>query len=282
MNNSPIKIGIIITSLKSPEATTLKYLVLYQNTLQSSIEFQFLPVPEDAEVLIKLNSSKLLNRKEINRDINNYTIEYKDWLDDKANSYGLIQEAIDGIIIVSMAKFSDGYYMTRVNNWAVFALGHWEPYMAPPSVLEFILTLIIQFSTYIACKGSKSVHHNATKGCIFDFTYQLDEARYKSLTGFVCYKCANMIKMACSANLFNDIKTLLNKGWLGNITEPSIISTTAKKLGYDLFHTKGITPTTLERLKQIFEVEGVKNLLLIISSVIIATLILLLGLKKFP
>lgn len=277
MSHIPLKIGIILSSFGVRESAALKYIVLHQNTLQRSIEFQFLPIDETSELLKDLETPGLIDRESFEIKIANHKASYKTWLREEADNYEVPNDNYDGIIVISLAKFTDNYYLTWANNWAILALGHWESKMAPPSVLEFILTLLIQVSVDIACGTGR---HHETKGCAFDFTALLADARYKVLTGFVCSGCIDTIKNTRSEQFIKDIQILLNKDWLGVPDDPSIVSITAKKLGYDLFHTKGFKPTTWERIKITLEEQAVKTVLKIIGSVIIAALLVWLGLKK--
>lgn len=77
-----------------------------------------------------------------------------------------------------------------------------------------------------------------------------------------------------------EAQLLLQKNWLGDSTSPTTAALTATKLGYDLFHTKGITPTFPERVKSVLEQEGPKTLLQIVAATVIAVLLIWLGLKK--
>jgi len=62
MKKDSTRIGIILTSLGGLDIRALKYLVLFQNTLQESFEFEFLPAPEKSDLLEKLDSSEPLER----------------------------------------------------------------------------------------------------------------------------------------------------------------------------------------------------------------------------
>src|SRR5438874_11993120 len=64
---------------------------------------------------------------------------------------------------------------------SVLALGNWMRHMAPRSILEFIVVLLMrQAASFVVPALSKSLHLG-TKGCLFDFTSELTEARYKAL-----------------------------------------------------------------------------------------------------
>lgn len=280
MTNSPLKIGIILNFSENINVTALKYLILYQNVIQESIEFQILPNPQDSTLLDKLKTNAELNREDIEEEIKNYEESYLEWLNKRALEYGLRSENHDCVVVVSMAKFSDNYYLSWGKEWAIIALGHWERVMAPPSVFESILTLLLQVTIDVACGEDWPRRHHSTKGCTFDFTASLSDARYKALTGYICSTCEKTIVESCSERFFNDVKKLHTKDWLGTPDSPSVASLTVKKLGYDLFYTKGVKPSFSERIRQTLEEELVKNILKIMGTIIVAVILVWLGLKS--
>ena len=280
MKQKPIRIGVLICLSESKHYDALKFLILYQNSLQKSIEYHILPYPEEPNPFdILFNKEKIDRDKSLN-DIINYQNEYLNWLNQRAESYGLNQETVDGIIILSMSRFLDNYYLTGIGNLELLALGNWERFMAPPSLVEFILTQLVGITVDIACGNNFPARHHTTIGCAFDFCSHLDEAKFKSLCGNVCSICQEIIFKNCSEDFFNDIQLLLKKDWLGSSKEPSYASITAKKLGYDLFHTKGIAPNLWEKFKQTLQDEIAKNIIKIISTILLAALLLWLGLKS--
>jgi hypothetical protein len=73
---------------------------------------------------------------------------------------------------------------------------------------------------------------------------------------------------------------MLNKNWIGLLDDPTSVASVLKKFGVDLFYTKGLAPTINERLAQLIREEGVKELMKLMSAVILALILLYLGLKK--
>jgi hypothetical protein len=57
------------------------------------------------------------------------------------------------------------------------------------------------------------------------------------------------------------------------------VALTVKKLGYDLFHTAGPTPTMGEKLKGIMAEEGAKAVAKAAVTGLVAGLVILLGLR---
>lgn len=279
MKNDPTKVGIILTSLGDMDIRALKYLVLFQNRLQQSFEFEFLPTPERSMFIETLDSSEPINRKVVEQNAGKFFDEYNNWLTKNASDYWLKHNPPDGFVILSTAKFSDNYYATGDDDWYLVALGHWQRHMAPPSIVEFFMTLLIGAAIDTACGDNYPPRHHATKGCVFDFNANITDARLPVLTGFLCESCCDTIKQSKSEKVVEDAKLLLRKKWLGDATNPTDAATTAKKLGYDLFHTKGVKQTTWERISAIIQEEAIKTLLMIVGGIILAALLLWLGLK---
>jgi hypothetical protein len=151
--------------------------------------------------------------------------------------------------------------------------------MAPPSILEFFMILIVERAVMLACGKNWPGGHLTTKGCLLDFTADLTDARYLVLTGFICNRCRTVLAELHSESFVQDIELLISKTWIGSREEHTSIATNTKKLGYDLFVTKGIEPTAFERLTILLEKEGVKTILNILAALAIAGLLLWLGLR---
>lgn len=276
---TPTRIGILLTKLGGMDTRALKYLVLYQNTLQTSFEFQFLPTPEDDSFLQELDAPKALKRETAEKQAAVFISRYREWLIEDAADYELDHELPTGFVILSNAKFVDEYYLTSGDDWEIIALGNWQHHMAPPSLVEFFLSLLIGVAIDFACGDNTPDCHHPTKGCVSDFTASVGDARFSVLTGFLCSACRETIRKATSQQVADDACLLLKKGWLGDASSPNDVANTAKKLGYDLFHTRGIKQTFAERLASTAREEAVRNLFALASAVILAALLLWLGLK---
>jgi hypothetical protein len=279
MSKKTIRIGVMIAPLGSgDDHRALEYLLLYQNTLQKSFEFHLLTVPDDP-LIDEFNPNQSPDSDEVEKKMPDFIKKFRKILAEDASDFGLDQDPVGPIIILSAATFSNNFYTIGGNDWGIIALGNWQSDMAPPSIVEFFLSIIIGMSVGFSCAESDLLHYSI-KGCCFDFAAELKNARFSVLTGFICAKCLEEIRKTQSDQLAKDAQMLLKKEWLGTVAEPSIAAVTAKKLGYDLFHTKGIVPTRWERIQTTLEEEAVKTILKIISAVAIAGLLLYFGLKK--
>lgn len=279
MQKQPIKIGIILTELGGLNVKALKYLVLFQNTLQQSFEFEFLPEQDDSSFLKQLDSTEPIDREAIEQRIDDFLSNYKDWLKKNARDYELTYEPPDVFVILSTAKFKDYYFSTGGDDWLISALGHWEEHMSPPSIVEFFMAILVGVAVDKACGDIVPPGHQAIKGCVSDFAASIGDARFGVLTGFLCESCCNTIRKSRSEKQVEDAKLLLRKEWLGDSTHPTVVATTAKKLGYNLFHTKGVKPTFWERMSVTIQEKAIENLLRLIGAVVLAGILLWLGFR---
>ena len=274
----PCKLGVMIPELGMQDGgRALRYLLLHQNTLQKSFEFHVLPVIED-RIVDQLLPGQRANRIQVEEEMPAFMRKCRENYARLAQGYGLPSEP-DPILILSTATFADNYYLTGGDDWGIIALGNWERHMAPPSIVEFFLSFAVKVAIDKACGDQFPQRHIMTKGCSFDFHADIANARYSVLSGWLCAQCINTISLAHSDQLVNDAQLLLKREWLGTVAEPSDVSITAKKLGYDLFHVKGITPTWWERIRTVLEEEGVKMLLTIIAGLTVLALSIYWGLK---
>jgi len=274
-----IKIGILLTDLGGLDLRALKYLLIFQNTIQASFEFQLMPYDSNNQLFTSLNSNTSVCRNTVTEKANTFINDYKDWLVDYASGYKLEISYPDGIIILSNCKFLDNFYATGGDGWDIVALGNWERVMAPPSIVEFFLTLVLRASIDVACGDDYPKRHHSLKGCVFDFNASIDDTRYSILSGYLCDSCCKKIADTASEQVVKDACLLLGKKWLGDAIEPTTASNNVKKLGYDLFHTSGIKPTIRERLLAAAEKEAVANIFKLLGGIILVSLLVWLGLQ---
>ena len=112
MPETPVRIGVMIAPLGTgDDCRALKYLILHQNTLQRSIEFQLLPVTNDG-LIQQLSQGEMPNRNEIEDAMPDFLLGYRESLARIARGYDLQPEPDFPIVILSTARFTDNYYLT--------------------------------------------------------------------------------------------------------------------------------------------------------------------------
>lgn len=282
------RIGIVLVGLESANLPALRFLILQLNRLQTTFEYEFLPIrhpdppdddPGEDEFFTMLRADFELERTRVRKAIPQFTSRYRAFLIRLNERYTLQEEPPDYFIVVSLAKFDDGFYAIREKQVSVLALGNWDPVMAPPSILESILTFVVRESIASVSHRLRGSIHLGTKGCICDFTANLDEARIKVLSAFVCAHCSRALRDEGLGVLISEAQTVLSREWLGTVDDPSCPAAIIAKLGYNLFATKGFSATPWERTLARLSEEGVKQIGIIIGGVILAAFLVWLGFK---
>jgi hypothetical protein len=150
--------------------------------------------------------------------------------------------------------------------------------MAPPSLVEFILTFLARESVAAVSPRLKASVHLGTKGCLCDFTESIAEAREKVLNGFVCSYCRQAMIEDGLPELPGELRHVLDRSWLGTPLNPASPAGIAFNLGYDLFVTKGLKATHWESLRSTLRQEGIKQIGAVATAIVVAALLLVLGL----
>ncbi len=280
LTNQEVKrIGILLVGLEKINLAALKFLVLKINSLQKTFQYEFLPCNYQNEFTQMLLNKRPVDRERLKNEAPRFLDRHKEYLQTVIDEYNTKESPPDYFIIYTMAKFKDEYYTTRKGNLSVIALGNWERSMAPPSILEFFLTLTLRESIAAVSPSLEGSIHLGTKGCLCDFTHSLDEVRQKVLQGFICDFCRKSLQRDQLPNLADEIVTVLKKEWLGRSVQSHSPASIVSKLGFNLFTTKGVEPTFWETFLNLLRKEGVKQLIQIIGGLILAGLLLYLGLK---
>jgi hypothetical protein len=210
----------------------------------------------------------------------NFFANYSNKISAGNNAYRLGEHTCEHIMIITLAHFTDHYYSWTGEQVGIIALGDWEKRMAPPSLLETIITLLLSESVLFLNKSYRQLYHFGTKGCVFDFNSSIDDIKLKTLQGFVCSHCRDILNEGGHRDFADELTSILSKKWLGSLTDPSSPSTIIAKLGYNMFVTKGLKPSFWEILQGTLQQDIPKQIINIIGTIILALLLLYLGLKK--
>jgi hypothetical protein len=279
-SNPPIRVGVVLCELGELNTTALKYLIVHLNTLQRSIEFEILAADHSDPLLATLAKGVVANRDECRDRLSGFRDRIMSQSQRKISDFDLSDHTVpENFVLISLARFSDGHFGLKAGHVQVQALGNWERAMAPPSILEFIVVLLMrQAASFVAPLASKSLHLG-TKGCLFDFTSDLSEARYKALQAFVCTNCRARLRESNAAGLADDLVRVLDFNWLGAKSDPHTPAGIVANLGYDLFLTKGLKPTFWESVRTTLRDEGTKEIIKLIFAVILTALLVRWHLK---
>jgi len=280
------RIGIILADVGKVNEPVLKFLVLHMNTLQKTFEFEFLSANLQDSFIKMLSPYASVDREKMRQEVNSFLGRFLHEVQAEIREYNIRDTSIpkDRFILITLSRFVGNYYNLRERNLSILALGNWKRSMAPPSIVEFILTFVLREAITSVSPTLRDSVHLGTKGCLCDFSAFLDDTKLKVLNGFVCSYCRAALQTEGFATLADELVHVLGKSWLGTSTDPSTPAGIAANLGYDLFITKGLKASRWEIMLTLLQQEGVKQFISIVGAVLqfilIALLILWLGLKR--
>jgi hypothetical protein len=273
------RIGVVLNGLQGKANTVaLRYLILEMNRVQSTFEYEFLPTPDDPWLAL-LRQPGPTARSEVKAGAADFFVRHQSYLCGLNTKYSLMEAPPDYVVVVCLTTFDDTYYSTRSGGVSVIALGNWQRHMAPPSIVEFLLTLIVREAVASVSPTLRGSVHLGTKGCVFDFTLALDDVRFKVLSGLVCLHCRGALITDNLPQLAQEVQSLSSKKWLGLSSQAGTPAAIAAKLGHDLFTTKGLQATRWEKLLHALSEEGAKQVLVVLGVVVAAVALAWLGLK---
>jgi len=282
---SVIRIGILLGYAKGLNKSALRYLLVHLNSLQTSFEYEFLPTDFGDDRLrgdpfLGLAAAQLVDREEMRSLIPAFLDRYRAALEQENENYKLKEPPPERFVLITLARFSDDWISMRRGNMHVVALGNWKRVLAPPSILEFILTLTMRESLAFASRSLSGSFHLGTKGCLCDFTSDLEETRLKTLTAFICRSCREALASDGLSHLADEVLSVLRKDWLGKSSEPNTPAGIISSLGYDLFLTKGLQPSWWQTIKTKMQDDGIKELIKLLYALAFAFLVFWWGWQK--
>ncbi len=278
----PIRIGILFGQFGKLNTTALKYLLLHLNTLQSCIEFEILPIDESDRLIKQTSFYREIDSNIVKADLLDFKRRTEEFLRQSMETYRLKEREMPaGMILLTTAKFTDHFNAKSQPNICIIALGHWESHsMAPPSLLEAFVTMTIRQAVSIVSPSLRNDMHLGTRACLFDFGSRLEDTRFKTLHGFICRNCRAALEADGHPKLVEEIPEASDtRKWIGSSEDPTTPAGIVAKLGYDLFLTKGASPSFWEGVRSVLKDEVPKELVKWILAVLLAILIFYYHLK---
>jgi hypothetical protein len=93
----------------------------------------------------------------------------------------------------------------------------------------------------------------------------------------VCSYCRSALARDGFPELADWITQILRKEWLGDRSNPASAAGILANLQYDLFVTKGLTPSFWERTVKMLQEEGTKQALDLVGKIILALVLFYLS-----
>jgi hypothetical protein len=276
----PHRVGIILANAEL-DLPALKLFVLSMNGLQRHFEYEILSPPDQDALIERLLKPGTADRELVRSLVASFVKRFHDHLEQEWVEYEITERSRpDQLIIVSLATFSDDYYNMRQGSVSIIGLGNWKRSMAPPSLLEFIRTLVVRESLAGICPALAKSVHLGTRSCVCDFTPLLDEARLKVLSGFICSSCRQALSTVGGSDLADDLQYVLGREWVGTLEDAGSTASILAKLRSNLFVSSGLKPTLWESILMFLETDGIKELVKLIGAVALAGILALLGWKE--
>ncbi len=277
----PIRVALVLAGFPLEKATAFKYFLLLLNRLQRVFEFQFHDAPEDDELVAILSGKEALDSDEIREQLLDFAERLKADFDENIEHFDLSSTYASQIILISLATMTDLHFIVRKEHVSLLALGEWDRSMSPPSAAEFLQVAMLR-AAYSAMEGGVwNTIHQGTRGCIFDFTNNLEDTRLMMLVGLgVCFECRQALVDDGYSDAPEEIRRIVERTWLGSRNIPGTPANIMAQFGYDLFFSKGFTSTWRERLRQSLQEDAAKELIKLFFGLMLAGLLLWLGLKE--
>lgn len=277
----PIRVGLVLVAFPHEKSTAFKYFLLLLNRLQRTFEFAFYEAPSDDPLNAWLGSGNVLSANETREQLLGFADRLHLSAEEQINAFDLSSSYPSQIVIISLATLSNYHFLIRRRHVSLLALGEWDRSMAPPSAAEFLQVAVLR-AAYSALEGGAwNSIHLGTRSCIFDFTDNLEDTRFMTLTGLgVCEECETALMRDGLAKSAVEIREVVNRSWLGSRSVPGTPANIMAQFGYDLFLTKGFTSTLRERVKQLLAEDAAKEFIKIVFAMLLAGLLFWLGWKK--
>jgi len=149
------------------------------------------------------------------------------------------------------------------------------------TIVEFILTLVMREAVAKISPSLARSMHLGTKGCICDFTDDLEEARLKVLSAFVCAFCREAMARDGHPFLADEVVRILKRDWFGPSDDPQSPAGISAKLGHNPFTTQGLQATQWDKFAEAAHGEIVKSIVKGIGLLVTASVLVLVSLSGF-
>jgi hypothetical protein len=198
-----------------------------------------------------------------------------DWLTGHpAGTYGNWTIKSAPTVIITETLLGDGYFGWSTKDIAIACVGEWRKKYTPPSLLEFILDQVQRYALRLVIDERIGSHY-PTRGCIWDFDANIEDARLSPLLGYLCESCKMLVAERVTAHELEQIHALLAHKWLGTTDEPGTVASNLKRIfGYDLARTRGLSAGFFDHVREAASSELVR----LIAAAVVGAVIFLFGL----
>ena len=166
-----------------------------------------------------------------------------------------------------------GYFGWSTSDVAIACVGEWPEKVHASVFVEFILDQVQRYALRLAIDDRLGSHY-PTRGCVWDFDANIEDARLSPLIGYLCASCEQLLTARVTATNYEKYVSLLEDKWLGTTDAAGSVASNLKRIfGYDLARTRGLSASFLENVREAASSEIVK----LIAAGITAVAIFLFG-----
>ena len=170
---------------------------------------------------------------------------YDSWF--ASSGYNKFDTQPQPTIVVTETPIGGGYIGSARDDIAVVTLAGWNRFFKPGSALEYILVSVQRYSLRLLYKNIGS--HYVTRGCIWDFDVYQPDTRIAAYTGSLCSTFRRNLTEVISNEEMVDISKLITNEWIGSNDVTTSASAILKKVfHYPLRRSTGLHPGIMESI----------------------------------
>ena len=193
----PYRVGIAIAPMELPfDRDSLANRIVAQNTSQSSILFELVPVPPS--LLADFSVARELEADFVRADLP-HVLEAFRHANDLPEDFP--------IVVLSDSTLRGNAYKIGAHNWSLVSLGHWLR-RGQEGFAELLFASCALNSSVIFAYVPELKTHQTTRGCLFDYNRMVDDAARAVHSGFVCPDCESAIEKSLGRPFVEDVKQL--------------------------------------------------------------------------
>jgi hypothetical protein len=244
--------------------------VVLLNRMQKSVQYEIFDCPEN-DHYVRLLEKLSIEGNQARGGLEAFGSRLRESIQAGMKEYKLNQVMPDQLIVITGVTLDDEYYLIRKGLTTLLALGQWNSHMAPPSLAEFLQLLLLRAPFTALQKETWGSRHFGSRGCINDFTANLEYARLMALSGVgVCHDCEEALKRDGFPNAAREIRRIARHRWRGAKSSPGTPANVMARLGYDLYLTKGFESSWLEKIKAAVTEGVTSEVIKIVFAILIA------------
>jgi hypothetical protein len=268
-----LKVALIFGNKPDFNEYAFKYFVLSLNKFQSTYEFYF-PHIQGIEIPERLNYPE------------DWIIEIDKTLSEKKINFNYYIAIVRNELKNSLFAWPD-------LNGAIITTNHWQKYYAPPSLFEYLISIIYYCLIYSRKRisdfnPSESLLdvmfdvHPETFGCYADKAIDRKDNRIDVALGYFCDKHKEQVISFYGEDYYQEVISILERKWVGDLeTKNSIAYNLKHYFSFNIFKDSGFNKTVWDNLKgKFYEIPGslLYECLKAILIALLAALLLLFGL----